>query len=64
VLKADDGLSDSIFKNLKVFFLQVEYQLVAFQHRRIQHHLLHVGVQNVAAVLPDDLRHGEAFGVG
>ena len=51
VLKADDVLLDAVLKDLKVVLLQVLDQLVAVQHRAVQHHLFHVGAQHVAFAL-------------
>ena len=51
VLKADDVLLHAIFENREVLFLQILDQLVAIQHRRVEHHFFHIGVQNETAAL-------------
>ena len=63
VLKADDVLLHAVFENLKVLLASASAPTaVAFQHRGIQHHLFHVGAQNVS--FAPSLCRGPPFALG
>ena len=52
VLEADELLPDAVFGDLEVFLLQIGNQaVVAVEHRAVEHHLIDLGVQNVALAL-------------
>ena len=51
VLEADERLPDAVLEDLEVFLLQVRDHAVAVEHRAVERHLFHVGVQNVALAL-------------